>query len=94
MPRKKREVEASLCRKGFQQDVRHHQFFVYFTREGKKTPVRTKTSHSPKMKDIPDNLLSQMAKQCKLAKSEFLDLVDCPLERDKYEEALSRQGAL
>ncbi len=32
------------------------------------------------MKEIPDNLLAQMAKQCHLSKEDFLRLVDCPLD--------------
>lgn len=64
------------------------------TIEGKKTSVRTKTSHTPKMKDIPDNLLSQMAKQCKLSKNDFFRLLDCLLSREEYEAILKEQGTL
>ena len=44
------------------------------------------------MKDIPDNILGQMARQCLLTKPEFLRLVDCPMSRDEYEERLGDQG--
>jgi hypothetical protein len=94
MPRKKTKVEAGLRDKGFEQIEGDHHFFVYMTIEGKKTAVRTKTSHTPKMKDIPDNLLSQMAKQCKLSKDEFFRLLDCPLSREAYEKLLKEQGIL
>ena len=94
MPRKKTKVEAGLKTKGFQQSEGDHHFFVYVTTEGKKTAIRTKTSHTPKMKEIPDNLLGQMAKQCKLNKQSFLSLIDCPLSTEQYEAKLREQGVL
>jgi hypothetical protein len=94
MPRKKIDVESALKKKGFSQTEGDHHWFVYVTIEGKKTTARTKTSHSQKMKDISDNLLSQMAKQCKLSKRDFLDLIDCPLSREAYEEILKEQEEL
>lgn len=83
MPRKKNDVEAGLRGKGFRQDNTHHRYFVYYTREGAKSRIRTKTSHGGR--DLDDYLLGQMAKQCKLNKKEFLDLVDCPLDQGTYE---------
>jgi hypothetical protein len=92
MPRKKSTVEASLKSKGFEQIEGDHHYFLYVTMDGKRTSIRTKTSHTPKMKEIPDNLLSQMAKQCQLSRPEFLRLVDCPLDREGYEEILSKKN--
>jgi hypothetical protein len=92
MPRKKIDVESALKKKGFDKTEGDHHWFVYVTMEGEKTTSRTKTSHTQKMKDIPDNLLSQMARQCKLSKREFLDLIDCPLSREAYEEILGNQA--
>lgn len=86
MPRKKTAVESALRKKGFEQVEGDHHYFAYVNLEGKRTNIRTKTSHTPKMKDIADNLLSQMAKQCSLSKRDFLDLVDCPLSRETFEE--------
>jgi hypothetical protein len=94
MPRKKIDVESALKRKGFKQTEGDHHWFVYVTIEGEKTTSRTKTSHTQKMKDIPDNLLSQMARQCKLSKRDFLDLIDCPLSREAYEDILKDQEEL
>lgn len=94
MTRKKADVEAGLKAKGFEQKEGDHHFFVYITTGGLKTTVRTKTSHTLKMKDIPDNLLSQMARQCSLNKQDFLKLIDCPLSREKYEAKLRDQGIL
>ena len=94
MPREKKSVEAALKAKGFQAKEGDHHYFVYWTVEGKKTPVFTKTSHGPKPKDISDNLLSLMAHQCRLTKPKFLELVDCPMSREKYEEALQEAEVL
>ena len=46
------------------------------------------------MKVIPDNLISQMAKQCKLTKQQFVNLVDCPLSRDQYENVPTVQDEI
>ena len=86
MPRRKDNVEKALLRKGFHSKEGDHHYFIYYNLEGLKTAVFTKTSHTPKMKEIPDTLLAQMAKQCRLSKADFLDLVDCPLYREAYDE--------
>ena len=82
MPRKRKDVESALLSKGFLQNETHHHQFVYYTETGKKTALRTRTSHG--MREISDPLLAQMAKQCGLNKRDFLDLVDCPLDREGY----------
>lgn len=92
MPRERKRVEASLEAKGFVRAEGDHHHFVYLTREGLKSRARTKTSHSPKTKDIADNILGQMARQCLLTKPEFLRLVDCPMNRDEYERRLRDMG--
>jgi len=89
LPRPKKDVESSLEKKGFILDEKGHHYFVYWTRDGRKTRARSKTSHTPKMKDIPDNILAQMARQCLLTKPEFLRLIDCPMERDEYKTRIT-----
>lgn len=90
----KREVERSLESKGFERSPNKHNNFIYFTKSGKKSPARTGTSHSKKMKTIPDSIISEMAKQCKLTKAEFEDLINCPMSRDQYEQKLRERGNL
>ncbi|SHL33518.1 hypothetical protein SAMN02745216_05029 [Desulfatibacillum alkenivorans DSM 16219] len=88
----KRSVEKGLQKKGFVKDGGDHHYFVYFSMEGKKTPVKTKTSHgSSKYKTLGAPLIAQMARQCKLTKQEFTDLIECPLSQKKYEEQLLDQ---
>ncbi len=87
MPREQKDVEAGLEQKGFLRDERHHHYFIYETMAGKKTAVRTRTSHGSH-KTLGDPLLAQMAKQCRLRKKEFLALIDCPMDRENYESLL------
>ncbi|MCC7278009.1 MAG: hypothetical protein IT487_06795 [Chromatiaceae bacterium] len=90
MPRRKDGIEQGLRRKGFEQREGDHHYFIYRNLKGEKTAVFTKTSHTPKMRDVPDNLLSLMARQCRLSRAEFLNLVDCPLSREEFERRLAQ----
>ena len=92
MPRKQADVEKSLLNKGFQAGGGDHNYFFYYSKAGKKTIVRTKTSHGSR--EIDDNLLAQMAKQCKLSNKDFGLLIECPLSRDDYEAKLVAAGAV
>lgn len=86
MSRKQADVERALRSKGFIQSESHHHFFIYHSIAGRKTPAKTKTSHG--QREISDDLLGKMARQVKLTKGDFLDLVDCPLSREAYEAKL------
>ena len=93
MPRDKRDVEAALEGKGFQKVNGDHNYYVYWSTEGKKSMAKTKTSHGSG-RDISDDLLSKMARQCGVTKPNFLKLVDCPLQRAEYESLLKQGGRL
>lgn len=90
MPRKQSEVEKSLCVKGFLPSKGDHNYFLYYSKAGKKTRVFTKTSHGSR--EIDDSLLGCMARQVRLTRSDFDRLIDCPLDRDAYETKLIDQG--
>jgi len=92
MPRKQADVEKSLLNKGFQAGGGDHNYFFYYSKAGKKTIIRSKTSHGSR--EINDNLLAQMAKQCKLSNKDIGLLVECPLSRDDYEAKLVAAGAV
>lgn len=92
MPLKRSTVESSLEAKGFIKVQGDHSFYIYHSKKGLRTVVRTKTSHGSGHKDISDGLVSQMAKQCKISINDFRRLVECPLSRDEYEEKLLQQG--
>lgn len=93
MPKDKRDVESALEAKGFQQQTGDHNYFVYWSVEGKKSMARTKTSHGSG-RDISDDLLAKMSKQCGLTKPQFLRLIECPLQRPEYETLLRAAGRL
>ena len=46
------------------------------------------------MKEISDGILAQMAKQCRLNKQDFMNLIDCPLSREQYEVRLIEKGEI
>jgi len=92
VPVKKRDVEASLELKGFKRVEGDHSFFIYYSEAHQKSRVRTRTSHGTGHKDISDNLVSSMAKQCKLTNKQFRDLIECPLSRAEFEKILVEKG--
>lgn len=80
--RKSREIKESLENKGFSMSNADHKKYILFVK-GTKTSVWTKVSHGSKS-DIGDPLLSMMARQLRLRKNQFLDLIDCPMSHDDY----------
>ena len=90
MPRKQNDVEKSLLAKGFRSRDGDHNYFHYYSKAGKKTAVFTKTSHGSR--EIDDSLLARMTRQCRLSRSDFDRLIDCPLDRDSYEARLVAAG--
>lgn len=86
MPRRQSDVERALCAKGFVARDRDHNYFFYYSQAGKKTRIFTKTSHGAR--EIDDHLLSRMARQCRLSNNDFARLIDCPLDRNAYENML------
>lgn len=89
MPRKAKDVTNNLLRKGFRQRQGGDKYFHLYVGD-KKTQVFTLVSHGEK--EIHDGLLGQMAKQTRLSKRLFLDLVDCPMSAEQYVEYLRERG--
>jgi hypothetical protein len=87
--RKTTELENALKKKGFHKSNNHHEMYLFYY-ENKKTSVRTRLSHGAK--EYSDNLLAQMAKQVKLDRSQFDDLIDCPLTAKGYVQHLIAKG--
>ena len=95
MPIKAKLIDSGLCGKGFIKDDRHHLYYIYETIDGKKSTIKTKMSHNMRgSSDIDDNLVSAMARQCRLKISDFKKLIECPLSRDEYEEILRNADRL
>lgn len=94
MQKARKDVVSALEYKGFDTTQGSHQFFVYRTSSGKLTDIRTMISHGSSYKSLGDDLLSKMAKQCKLVKKEFIDLINCPLSREEYEQKLKERNLI
>lgn len=94
MPRKRREIQEGLAAKGFELEENDHTYFTYLTIDGRRTRARTKMSHGSLNKDVPDYVLTQMARQVRLPLGQFRNLVDCPLDRAAYEAILAKTDAI
>ena len=57
-----------------------HKYLEFYYED--RLVLYTKISHGEK--DLGDFLIKQMSHQCKLSKSEFMDLANCPLSEDEY----------
>ena len=86
---KTREIRSSLLKKGFVARNNDHEYFQLVV-DGKGTQIKTHISHGEI--EIDDSLISRMGKQTYLSKSEFMDLVNCPLSKEAYIEMLIGKG--
>jgi hypothetical protein len=91
---KKHVVDAALISKGVRQASSDHYRMIYFDLNNQKTAINTKTSHGHSGMDIGDSLISKMARQCRLPKVLFLNLVNCPLSQEAYQSELEASGHL
>ena len=89
MPKPAKTVDTALCSKGFRSHNGDHVYYYLYV-DDRKTVVRTKISHGEK--EINDNLLGLMARQVKLSKKLFGDLIDCPLSYEQYVSHLRETG--
>jgi hypothetical protein len=79
----------SLKKKGFEEKNTHHKILEY-SLDGKFI-LHTRISHGANH-DLSNYHVAQMAKQCKLSKKEFVDLVQCPLSKSDYEKKIRTLG--
>lgn len=90
----KKKTYKNLKKKGFIDSANKsndHKYLELF-HEGKLI-LYTKLSHGSR-NDLGDFLIKQMSSQCKLSKTQFADLVNCPLSQDEYFEILEKGGYL
>lgn len=88
-----RKTYNNLKRKGFIESINKspdHKRLEFFY-EGKFI-LSTKLSHNNQ--DIDNYLIKQMSYQCNLDKSDFFDLVNCPLSKEEYIQILEQKGLL
>ena len=87
---KARQVEKALITKlDFEQRDSHHRIYRLYL-DGRLV-ARTFVSHG--QRELTSYHIGQMAKQMRLSRREFLDAVECPLDREAY-HTLIRQRLL
>lgn len=88
------KVQDNLPKKGFvEEDDRKHVFYL-FHYNGRKTHIRTHVSHGSKYKTLNDDLVSMMAKQCKLTTKNFKGLAECTVSHSDYVNLLKEAGEI
>ena len=85
----RRVAKALTAKLEFERHDSHHRIYRLFL-DGQLV-ARTLISHG--QRELTDFHIGQMAKQMRLSRQEFLDAVQCPLDRDSY-FALVRQRLL
>jgi hypothetical protein len=88
-----KKTYQNLKKKGFVESTKKspdHKYLELY-HEGKYV-THTKISHNSS--DLDNYLIKQMAIQCKLDKSDFIDLANCPLSKKDYLAILDKKGML
>lgn len=81
-------ILRNLPKKGFRKESGHHIYF-YHEYNGMETGAYTYISHSAKQKDVWGDLLLSMRKQLKLESiREAVDLIKCPIDKEKFNRIL------
>ena len=90
----RRTVESALETKGFRRRENDHSYFFYHTVDGRKTTVRTRTSHGSSGADLDNSLIGRIARQCKVTVPEFRNFIECALSRTDYEALPATNGQI
>lgn len=89
----KKNMDKNLPKKGFVRSEAHHIYFHHHY-DGKDTGVYTYISHGSK-RDFSGHIVTKIRKQLKLDSSkEALDLINCPMDEDTYNQILRDKGYL
>jgi hypothetical protein len=89
----KEESVRSMCRKGFGRAAGDdHRYFEYIV-PGCESVCRTYVSHGGG-KDLTENLIREMAKDCHLKPREFFAFVKCQMSAEKYRQILIDKGII
>jgi hypothetical protein len=86
------KVQSNLPKKGFEEVRDGDHIFYHFKYEGKLTHIRTKVSHGTKYKFLGEDLVSLMARQCKVTTKAFRGLAECTVSHSEYVTLLKNSG--
>lgn len=88
---KRCRLPARTEEKRFQQDDGDHYWFFFWTSDAKKTT--SPHQDKPRQHEGPWGWLAQgKARQARVSKIQFLELVDCPISREQYQGLLEGGG--
>jgi len=92
---KRNEIRSSLKTKGFVENNKKDHFYYYLKdKDGMDIGIRTKMSRGSKYREICEPLIHEMARQIKIDKNQFINLIKCPLTKNKYYEILEDKGLM
>ncbi|MGL6227378.1 MAG: hypothetical protein ACRC10_12230 [Thermoguttaceae bacterium] len=82
-----REIDAALRRKGFIRELDGKHIRYFFSER-----VFTHISHGMLGCTVSSKLISEISRQLRLSKNQFLALIDCTLSEEDYRCLLQEQG--
>ena len=89
-PRKTKEIESVLVRKGFKMEFTHHRCYIFYIGKEKQN-IRTYLSHG--VKEYGKGLMDSIKKQLKFkTNDEAENFFDCPMTYENYLEMLRVNG--
>ena len=89
--RKRNEIIAALCKKGFTQlEGAKHLKLLHIGEDGFRTGIYTVFSRGAA--DLSDKTLAGIARQLRLTSAEFRRFVDCEVSASGYLEILRKKG--
>lgn len=92
MPLERRAIDAALKNKGFRVDTLADHDKYWLHHNGVKQAIYTKLSRGTNYRTIGDDLVSKIARQVKLPRRKFEELVDCSLSEADYIAFLTQSG--
>ena len=88
-----RDIDSALVKKGFRRfRDGDHVRYRYYSLDNAEPVARTKISHGMMGNTIGAKLINEMARQLRLSKTQFLNLIDCPISEEDYRILLREQG--
>ena len=87
-----RVIDSALTGKGFERITEgDHVRYYFYDQQTEATLAQTKMSHGVFGQTIGAPLISQMARQLRLTKMQFLALIDCTLDEEGYRALLGKE---
>ena len=81
----KRQIKKGLVKKGFTLfRSNKHLHYRYFLDQSKGTHVQTHLSHGGDGKDVGEDLIAKMARQCRISANNFRGLIDCTVSEEQF----------